>query len=99
MSAQAHQGASSCRSVAASALLAAIALYRVSLGQLIGGHCRFEPSCSRYAHIAVTRHGALWGSLYTLRRLLSCHPWHAGGVDQVPTGTLSVAGAQQRDDK
>ncbi|GCD20248.1 membrane protein insertion efficiency factor YidD [Cellulomonas algicola] len=46
--------------------------------------CRFYPSCSQYAVIAVTRHGLLHGSWLAVRRLLRCHPWNPGGVDDVP---------------
>lgn len=46
--------------------------------------CRFYPSCSQYAVIAVTRHGLLRGSWLAVRRLLRCHPWNPGGVDDVP---------------
>jgi len=46
--------------------------------------CRFYPSCSQYAVIAITRHGVLRGSLLAGWRLLRCNPWNAGGVDDVP---------------
>lgn len=46
--------------------------------------CRFYPSCSQYAVIAVTRHGLLRGTWLAARRLLRCHPWNPGGVDDVP---------------
>jgi uncharacterized protein len=57
------------------------------LGLLIapGGQiCRFYPSCSEYALVAVQRHGALRGGWLAARRLLRCHPWNPGGVDHVP---------------
>lgn len=65
-------------------LVAAIVVYRVTLGWLLGGHCRFVPSCSHYASEAVMKHGGLRGALMTVRRLARCHPFHRGGFDPVP---------------
>jgi putative membrane protein insertion efficiency factor len=64
--------------------LLAIEAYRVTLSPLLGGFCRFQPSCSAYAAEAVRRHGARRGSLLALRRLLRCQPFHRGGFDPVP---------------
>ena len=68
----------------ANALLLLIDIYRVTLAPLVGGFCRYEPSCSRYADEAVRRHGARRGAKLALRRLLRCHPLRAGGYDPVP---------------
>lgn len=65
-------------------LLAGIEGYRLLLSPLLGGHCRFYPSCSVYAEEAISRHGARRGSRLTLGRLLRCHPFHRGGPDPVP---------------
>lgn len=46
--------------------------------------CRFFPTCSEYGMIAFKRHGVLLGGWYTFMRLLKCHPFHAGGFDNVP---------------
>ncbi len=46
--------------------------------------CRFLPSCSAYGIEALQRHGALYGSWLTARRLLRCHPWGGSGYDPVP---------------
>ena len=46
--------------------------------------CRFHPTCSEYAALAVERHGIWRGSVLAARRLLRCHPWSAGGFDDVP---------------
>ncbi len=61
-----------------------IRLYRYLISPLMGPHCRFHPSCSRYALEAIEDHGALHGSALALRRLARCHPWHPGGFDPVP---------------
>ena len=66
------------------ALLLAIEAYRMALSPLLGGHCRFWPSCSVYAQEALRRHGAVRGMGLALRRLLRCHPFHRGGPDPVP---------------
>jgi putative membrane protein insertion efficiency factor len=56
----------------------------LTLSPLLGGHCRFVPSCSLYAEEALLRHGAVRGTGLAARRLLRCHPFHPGGADPVP---------------
>ena len=68
-------------------LIGLIRAYRYGLSPFLGIHCRFQPTCSCYAEAAVARFGAIHGSWLTLRRLLRCHPWHAGGLDPVPERT------------
>jgi putative membrane protein insertion efficiency factor len=70
--------------VVARALLLLIEVYRVTLAPLIGGFCRYLPSCSAYAEEAIRRHGAAAGSRLAVRRVLRCHPFHRGGFDPVP---------------
>ena len=70
--------------VARRTLLVAIDAYRALLAPLVGGYCRFTPSCSLYAAEAIQRHGARRGSALALKRLLRCHPFHPGGFDPVP---------------
>ncbi|MCB1718787.1 MAG: membrane protein insertion efficiency factor YidD [Candidatus Competibacteraceae bacterium] len=65
-------------------LLAPILFYRWFIRPVLGNHCRFYPSCSQYALEAIDKHGSAKGSWLALRRILRCHPWHAGGVDPVP---------------
>jgi uncharacterized protein len=64
--------------------LALIRLYQRTLSPLLGTHCRFHPTCSAYAAEAISRHGFLKGVFLGGRRLLRCHPLHAGGFDPVP---------------
>jgi hypothetical protein len=69
-------------------LLATLALYRrwlsPALHSLSPGGCRFVPSCSEYAASAITTHGPLRGVALAIWRLLRCHPFSRGGLDQVP---------------
>lgn len=58
--------------------------YRYLLSPWIGNQCRFYPTCSYYAEEAINRFGLAKGGYLTLRRLIKCHPWHAGGIDLVP---------------
>lgn len=58
--------------------------YQLTLSPLLGRHCRFLPTCSQYAYEAVQRFGALRGSWLGMRRILRCHPFHAGGHDPIP---------------
>lgn len=64
--------------------IAVIWAYRVTLSPLVGRHCRFAPTCSRYALEAYRLHGPIRGTRLTVARLLRCHPWCPGGYDPVP---------------
>ncbi|MEY4223093.1 MAG: hypothetical protein RIS33_27 [Actinomycetota bacterium] len=46
--------------------------------------CRFTPSCSHYAHEAVSRYGAGRGTWLAVRRLTRCRPFGPSGFDPVP---------------
>jgi putative membrane protein insertion efficiency factor len=65
-------------------LILLIRAYQVVLSPYLGGTCRFLPSCSAYAIEAIATHGALRGSLLTVRRLARCHPLGRAGADPVP---------------
>lgn len=66
------------------AALALIKLYQLTLSPLLGTRCRFHPTCSIYAREAIDKYGFLRGIGLGARRLLRCHPFHAGGIDPVP---------------
>jgi len=65
-------------------LIALIKLYQYLLSPWLGKSCRFTPSCSSYATMAIEKHGVLKGLYLTVARLLRCHPWDEGGHDPVP---------------
>ncbi len=62
----------------------AIKTYQVVISSISFPHCRFYPTCSHYAIEAIEKHGAVRGSWLAFKRVLSCHPFHPGGVDLVP---------------
>ncbi|MSR28186.1 MAG: membrane protein insertion efficiency factor YidD [Phycisphaerales bacterium] len=64
--------------------LALVRAYQIILSPILGGRCRFHPSCSIYAARALESHGAIRGSWLAFKRLLRCHPWGGSGDDPVP---------------
>lgn len=58
--------------------------YQLLLSPLLGGNCRFHPTCSEYAIEAMRAHGVMRGSWLTVRRIGRCHPWGGAGHDPVP---------------
>lgn len=74
-------------------VLLLVRLYQVTLRPLLGGHCRFTPSCSEYAIEALKTHGAFRGTWLMLRRIVRCHPLCSGGYDPVPPRGDDASGA------
>ena len=65
--------------------LGALRFYKAYLSLLVGGSCRFEPTCSMYAYEAIEHFGVARGAWLTLKRLLRCHPLSGRfGHDPVP---------------
>lgn len=57
--------------------------YKRWISPMLPSACRFHPTCSEYMREAVERYGVLRGVSMGIRRLLRCHPFHAGGFDPV----------------
>jgi len=62
----------------------AVRFYQLTFSSLVGNCCRFQPTCSEYARIALKKYGILKGGWLTVKRLCRCHPWAKGGYDPVP---------------
>ena len=73
--------------------LGLIQAYRFAVSPLLGSNCRYTPTCSAYAAIALERFGFWRGLGLGIRRVLRCHPWHEGGHDPVPPARTTSTSA------
>jgi putative membrane protein insertion efficiency factor len=62
-------------------ILKSIKFYQVLISPNLAKHCRFYPSCSEYAYLAIEKYGLFKGSWKGVRRIIKCYPWHPGGID------------------
>ncbi|MGI5935892.1 MAG: membrane protein insertion efficiency factor YidD [Oscillospiraceae bacterium] len=66
-------------------LIALVKFYRRHVSPYKKPCCRFIPTCSEYALVALERYGAAKGTWLALKRILKCHPFHRGDLyDPVP---------------
>ena len=61
-----------------------IGIYQVRISPLFLPTCRFTPTCSEYAKIAIEKHGVFVGCFLFLKRIVRCHPLGGHGLDLVP---------------
>ena len=80
--------------VGSAVLIAGVRVYQFTLGPILGGRCRFEPSCSFYAIEAIRLHGPIRGAWLSVRRIARCHPWGGHGYDPPPPKRDSSGGSQ-----
>ena len=66
-------------------LISMVRAYQATLASFMGGHCRFQPTCSVYSIDAIKIHGARRGAWLTIKRLCRCHPLGGFGYDPVPS--------------
>ncbi|MFH1192627.1 MAG: membrane protein insertion efficiency factor YidD [bacterium] len=45
------------------------------------GYCKFHPTCSEYAYLAIEKYGIIKGGIKAFWRVLRCNPWSKGGND------------------
>lgn len=43
--------------------------------------CKYYPTCSEYAELAIKKYGPIKGIFRAGKRLSRCNPWSKGGVD------------------
>jgi putative membrane protein insertion efficiency factor len=69
-------------------ILLLIKFYNFFISPLLGVRCRFLPTCSEYCSVSIKEHGLIKGGIYSLKRIIRCHPIKvlggADGIDLVP---------------
>jgi len=65
-------------------LLGLIRGYQLFVSPWLAGRCRYMPTCSTYALLAVERFGALRGGWLATKRICRCRPGGGWGYDPVP---------------
>ncbi len=65
-------------------LIKIIVFYQKFISPMNSGNCRYYPTCSSYGKEAIEKHGAIYGSILTIWRIMRCNPFSKGGYDPVP---------------
>jgi len=65
-------------------ILDLIELYQTTISEVTPHSCRYQPTCSQYAHEAIGRYGSIRGNWLAIKRLARCNPFVKGGYDPVP---------------
>ena len=58
--------------------------YQLAISSWLPPMCRYTPSCSQYAILAINKHGIIKGVFLSIKRILRCNPWGGCGHDPVP---------------
>ncbi len=61
-----------------------IKYYQVHISANRPPSCNFYPTCSVYAQEAIEVHGAFYGSILAIKRVLKCYPFRKVTIDLVP---------------
>jgi hypothetical protein len=64
--------------------IAIIRFYQLVISPILPSACRYTPTCSTYGIEALKKHGAIRGSVLTIKRIMRCNPWGGHGEDPVP---------------
>ncbi len=62
-------------------IILTLKFYQKFFSPLFGRNCRFYPSCSEYACLAIEKYGVFVGLYKSFLRIIKCHPFNPGGVD------------------
>jgi putative membrane protein insertion efficiency factor len=63
------------------ALVGLVRFYQLAISPHFPSSCRFQPTCSAYAILALQKYGAVRGTMLAVWRILRCNPWGGHGYD------------------
>jgi len=66
-------------------IIGLIHAYQLIVSPWLPTACRFNPTCSEYAILAIRNFGVAKGSRLVVVRLLRCRPFGKHGYDPVPS--------------
>ena len=64
-------------------VISILRFYKKFISPALPDSCRFYPTCSEYAAVAVGKYGVLKGSIKSIYRIIRCNPFNKGGYDPV----------------
>ena len=77
-------------------IVSVIKFYKYFISPMLGGKCRYLPTCSDYFIEALNVHGVIKGLYFGIKRILSCHPLKilggGSGLDFVPSKKIILRG-------
>ncbi|MDR1364215.1 MAG: membrane protein insertion efficiency factor YidD [Oscillospiraceae bacterium] len=65
-------------------LIFILKIYKKFISPMMYNRCRFYPSCSSYALLAIKKFGILKGGFLSIKRILRCNMFSKGGIDKLP---------------
>ena len=77
-------------------MITIIRFYQRWISAALPARCKYYPTCSAYAILAIRSKGIFIGSALGLWRLVRCNPWSMGGIDY-PPGGREILAAEKHD--
>lgn len=62
-------------------VISLIKFYQKFISPLLPSSCRYYPTCSKYAIMAIEKYGVLKGGVKAIYRIFRCNPFSKGGID------------------
>lgn len=67
-------------------MITLVRFYQRWISPAFPARCKYYPTCSTYALLAIRSRGVLVGTVLTVWRIVRCNPWSMGGIDYPPGG-------------